>query len=193
MDFKNTQIILASQSPRRKELLSLIADSFEIIPADIDETLPQNTDVFSAAEILAAKKAQHIAKDNPDKLVIGCDTVVICEGKILGKPKTDTEAFEMLTLLSGKAHKVLSGVSLCKNGKTHSFTQSSDVYFYPLTEDEINAYIATGDPFDKAGGYGIQTQGFFMVEKIDGDYNNIVGLPVARLRREMISFLGGEK
>ena len=99
----------------------------------------------------------------------------------------------MLTLLSGKAHKVLSGVSLCKNGKTHSFTQSSDVYFYPLTEDEINAYIATGDPFDKAGGYGIQTQGFFMVEKIDGDYNNIVGLPVARLRREMISFLGGEK
>lgn len=193
MDFKNTQIILASQSPRRKELLSLIADNFEIIPADIDESLPENTDVFSAAEILATKKAEYIAKDNPDKLVIGCDTVVICEGKILGKPKNEADAFEMLSLLSGKAHKVLSGVCLCKNGKARSFTQSSDVYFYPLTEAEINEYIATRDPFDKAGSYGIQTQGFFMVEKIDGDYNNIVGLPIARLRREIISFLGGEE
>lgn len=193
MDFKNTQIILASQSPRRKELLSLIADNFEIIPADIDESLPENTDVFSAAEILATKKAKHIAKDNPDKLVIGCDTVVICGGKILGKPKNEADAFEMLSLLSGKAHKVLSGVCLCKNGKARSFTQSSDVYFYPLTEAEINEYIATRDPFDKAGSYGIQTQGFFMVEKIDGDYNNIVGLPIARLRREIISFLGGEE
>ena len=193
MDFKNTQIILASQSPRRKELLSLIADNFEIIPADIDESLPENTDVFSAAEILATKKAEYIAKDNPDKLVIGCDTVVICEGKILGKPKNEADAFEMLSLLSGKAHKVLSGVCLCKNGKARSFTQSSDVYFYLLTEAEINEYIATRDPFDKAGSYGIQTQGYFMVEKIDGDYNNIVGLPIARLRREIISFLGGEE
>lgn len=193
MKIKNTDIILASQSPRRRELLSLVTDSFSVIPADIDESLPDGTDAFRAAELLAVKKAQFIAKDNMDKLVIGCDTVVICDGRILGKPKNEDDAFSMLRLLSGKAHYVLSGVALCHGGKTHSFTQSSKVFFYELTDDEINGYIATRDPFDKAGAYGIQTQGFFMVEKIEGDYNNIVGLPVARLRREIISFMGGEE
>lgn len=186
---RNVPIILASASPRRKELLSLIADSFEIIPADIDETLPDGIPAINAPEYLATQKALHIAKDNPDKLVIGCDTVVIIKGKILGKPKDKSEAFEMLSELSGDTHVVASGVCLCYKGKSISFTDKTLVDFYRLSADEINEYIDTGDPFDKAGGYGIQSKGGFMVKSINGDYNNVVGLPMARLLRKANRFL----
>lgn len=188
------KIILASASPRRKELMALIADDFEIIPADIDEAVPEDIPAGETARYLACMKAEHVAAKNPGKAVIGCDTVVVLEGKVMGKPSDPYDADAMLHALSGKTHKVITGVCLDyyfeDGGKmTDSFSQETLVEFYELSDSEISGYVNSGEPMDKAGAYGIQGAGGIMVKKIYGDYNNVVGLPVAMLKRRLDSFL----
>lgn len=180
------RVILASKSPRRKELLSLICDSFEVMPADIDESVPQNVAAEEAAEYISTKKA--FAIDSED-VIIACDTVVIIDGKILGKPSDRQNGFEMLSELSGKTHSVISGVCIRYKGESVSFSQKSLVTFYELSDEEINDYLDSGEPFDKAGGYGIQGLGSLLVKEFSGDFFNIVGLPVARLRRSLSELL----
>lgn len=180
------RVILASKSPRRKELLSLICDSFEVMPADIDESVPQNVATEEAAEYISTQKA--FAIDSED-VIIACDTVVIVDGKILGKPSDRQNGFEMLSELSGKTHSVISGVCIRYKGESVSFSQKSLVTFYELTDEEINDYLDSGEPFDKAGGYGIQGLGSLLVKEFSGDFFNIVGLPVARLRRSLSELL----
>lgn len=183
------EIILASASPRRQELLKNIFNDFKIEPADVDETLSSDINAEAAAEYLACKKAKYIAEKHPEALVIGSDTTVVLNDIILGKPKDKNDARNMLNLLSGKTHKVITGVCVCKGGKTHSFSEFTEVTFYKLSEEEINNYLKTGEWSDKAGAYGIQGKAGLFVEKINGDYNNVVGLPVSRLNRKLKEIL----
>lgn len=169
-------LILASKSPRRKELLSLITENFVIKTANVDETLPRGITPDKAVEYLSKIKAEPFA--NGVDTVIGADTVVAVDGKILGKPANRQEAFDMLKTLSGKYHSVFTGVTVIKPEGTVTFSAETKVKFFDLTDPEINAYIATGECDDKAGAYGIQGKGALLVEKIDGDYFNVVGLPV---------------
>ncbi len=180
------EVVLASQSPRRKELLHFLFPDFLVRPADIDETVPSGVDPFLAAELIASKKADAILSSG---LVIACDTVVIINGEILGKPGDESDARRMLEKLSGATHDVVSGVALRYKGKKRSFSQRTSVTFCRMTDSDISAYLATGEPFDKAGAYGIQGYGSLFVEKIDGDFFNVVGLPIARLRREILSLI----
>lgn len=183
------KIILASASPRRQELLKYAVSDFEISPADVDETIPDEIPSSDAAEFLAVKKAAYIAKSHPNDLVIGCDTIVVIDDTILGKPSGADDAFRMLYMLSGRTHNVITGVCFFKNGISMSFSETTSVIFYPLTGDEILSYVNTGEPFDKAGAYGIQGAGSMLVKGIIGDFFNVVGLPVARLKRELDSFI----
>lgn len=178
-------LILASKSPRRKELLSLITTDFEIIPAAGEENADPALSPDMFVRKLAEQKALEIAASHPDDTVIGSDTVVAINGEILGKPKDKADAIRMLSLLSGTSHSVFTGVAVIKNGETHSFTEETKVRFFPLTEKEIEDYTASGEPFDKAGAYGIQDKGALLVEGIDGDYYNVMGLPTGRLYRLM--------
>ena len=178
-------IVLASNSPRRKELLRLICNSFIIEPADIDETVKENLPLDEIPEYLAAKKAEAIHQNHPDDIVIGCDTGVFINNLMIGKPGTDRAAFEILKMLSGKTHRVITGCAIYQGDKKLTFSQTTEVEFYPLTDEEINAYIDTGEPNDKAGAYGIQGKGALLVKRINGDYNNVVGLPVALLNRKL--------
>lgn len=174
-------LILASKSPRRKELLSLITENFVIKTANVDETLPRGITPDKAVEYLSKIKAEPFA--NGVDTVIGADTVVAVDGKILGKPANRQEAFDMLRTLSGKYHSVFTGVTVIKPEGTVTFSVETRVKFFDLTDDEINAYIATGECDDKAGAYGIQGKGALLVEKIDGDYFNVVGLPVSLVNK----------
>lgn len=183
------KIILASQSPRRRELLKLVTPEFEVIPSQLDESSVPVEPVDYYAERLARAKALEIVQKCPEDVVIGCDTVVLLAERILGKPKNREEALEMLHFLSGRTHKVITGVSLMRGQRAVSFSQVTEVEFFNLTDREIDAYIATGEPFDKAGGYGIQEYGSLLVEEIRGDFFNVVGLPVARLKKELDVFM----
>ena len=174
-------MILASKSPRRQELLRYITEDFTVKCADVDETLPENITPAEAVCYLSKIKAQPF--ENENDVVIGADTVVAIDGKILGKPHSITDAKAMLTLLSGKTHSVFTGVTVIKDRKYTTFFCETRVTFFELTESEIDAYIQTGEPLDKAGAYGIQGYGSLLVEKIDGDYFNVVGLPVSKLNR----------
>lgn len=176
-------MILASKSPRRKELLSLITSDFTIKSAQVDEALPNGISPSDAVLYLSKIKAKPFK--HCGETVIGADTVVAIDGKILGKPKNADDAFDMLRLLGGKTHSVFTGVTIIKNGVEKSFYEETRVTFYELDDEEINAYISTNEPFDKAGAYGIQGKGSLLVKKIDGDYFNVVGLPVAKLAREL--------
>ena len=174
-------IILASQSPRRRELLKYITNNFEVKTANVDETLEKGISPDKAVEYLSKIKAEPF-KNGVDT-IIGADTVVSIDGKILGKPKDKADAFAMIKELSGREHSVFTGVTvICKN-EEKTFSVETKVKFFDLSDDEINTYIATGEPFDKAGAYGIQGFGSLLVEKIDGDYFNVVGLPVSTLNR----------
>lgn len=188
--FNGERIILASASPRRKELLGLISENFEIMPADIDERVDPIIRQERVAEALAIRKAKAI--NVPDALILGCDTVVICDSRLFGKPKNRVDAYHMLKALSGKTHLVQSGICLKKNDKIKSFTVTTEVTFYHLSESDIEWYLSTGEPFDKAGAYGIQGKGAVLVKKIDGDFYNVVGLPVSLLRHEIENFLKEE-
>lgn len=179
----NMRVILASASPRRRELLKYIFKEFDIIPADVDESLDDSVKIEKAAEYLAEKKAKFISGKYPDALVIGSDTTVVTGGKILGKPEDKTDAENMLKELSGKTHKVITGVSVFIGEKSVSFSEVTEVKFFNLSESEIEEYLKTDEWKDKAGAYGIQDSAGLFVEKINGDYNNVVGLPVARLNR----------
>lgn len=179
-------IILASQSPRRQELLKLITSDFEINVSNVDETLPDKITPKEAVMYLSKIKAEPFA--DGDDIVIGADTVVALDGKILGKPKSEENAKEMLRFLSGRTHSVFTGVTLANDKKTKTFAVETKVKFFELTNEEIDAYIKTKEPFDKAGAYGIQGYGSLLVEKIDGDYFNVVGLPVSTLARELKAF-----
>ena len=183
------KVILASKSPRREQLLKAIFDEFEIIPSACEEVVPSDILSEKVAEHLAKIKAKDVAKEHKNALVIGADTVVIANGEILGKPKSEAQAVKMLEKLSGKIHTVVTGCCLCFGDKTCSFSQSTKVEFYSLSKSEIENYVKTGEPMDKAGAYGIQGKGALLVKKIDGDYFNVVGLPIARLKREIDEFL----
>ncbi|MCL2023803.1 MAG: Maf family protein [Oscillospiraceae bacterium] len=180
-----TGILLASASPRRQEILRLAGINFQVVPANIDERVNPALSPSSQALFLARKKALVISDRYPGKAVLAADTIVALGEKSLGKPGNDEEAFAMLTSLSGKTHSVFTGVALFGGDEEINFVQKTSVSFYELTDEEIGAYIATGEPFDKAGAYGIQGRGGLLVEKIDGDYWNVVGLPIARLLREV--------
>lgn len=184
-----SQVILASKSPRRRELFKQICTSFEVMDSGVDELAIQKEPLLYYAERLARAKAIETAKKHPDCLVIGCDTVVVFENDVLGKPKDKEDLRKMLNLLSGKTHKVITGVCFSLKGKTSSFSQTTYVTFYDLTKREIEDYIATEEPWDKAGGYAIQGFGALFVKEIKGDYYNVVGLPLARCKRELDIFL----
>lgn len=183
------KIILASASPRRKELLETAGVEFEICVSDADESIPEGTKPSDAAKMTATKKALAVAQSHKDGIVIGADTIVVANSRILGKPKDKADAEAMLTMLSGIEHEVITGVCIVNGGEINAFEQISKVKFYDLTADEIKAYVATNEPMDKAGSYGIQGKGCTLVEKIDGDYFNIVGLPVAKVVREIRKIL----
>ena len=197
-----SQIILASASPRRKALLEQIGMEFEICPAKGEEVITESRPDAVVSE-LSRQKAEEVAagvltynEQHPDLatpqdiLVIGADTVVAYGDEILGKPKDEADAKRMLTLLQGNTHSVYTGITLVfidKSGRTgeYCFFEKTDVTMYPMDEDEINRYIATGEPMDKAGSYGIQGLCAIYIKQIEGDYNNVVGLPVARLYQEL--------
>lgn len=183
--FEGKRIILASQSPRRRELLRYIFDEFEIIPSNADETPPKDVEAACVPEILAVRKALDVYKSHPDALVIGCDTVVILDGKIYGKPHDLAEAVSMLKTFSDRTQDVVSGVCLCCGGKTLSFSQLTKVTFYPLSEEEILRYFEKYPPYDRAGAYGIQDGGGLFVKSLSGEHYNVMGFPIARLNIEL--------
>ena len=180
-------IILASASPRRNELMRMAGLDFCCIPSDAEEVLPAGIAPAEASEYLSGLKAADIAASHPGDIVIGADTTVVIGGEVLGKPADEREAAAMLAKLSGQTHTVYTGVTILAPGHRESFTSAAQVMFYPLTEEEIRDYVATGEPMDKAGAYGIQGRGAVLVRKIDGDFFTVMGLPVAetvrRLRR----------
>lgn len=179
------KIVLASASPRRKELIKCISDNVLCVPSGEDETLPDGIGASEIPEFLAKLKALSVAKDYPDAKVIGCDTVVILEDEILTKPESREDAYKKLRALSGKEHRVITGCCIVEGESIKTFSEETFVEFYTLSDEEIYSYIDTGEPMDKAGGYGIQGKGSLFVKGIKGDYFNVVGLPVARLYREL--------
>ncbi len=177
------QVVLASASPRRLALLAQIGIDAEVCPADFDEVSGVAVEAEEVVFANALGKCRSVVAVKGDALpVIAADTVVVAEGKILGKPADAAEAEAMLAQLSGKTHKVLTGLAVSHAGKEIAEVCSTDVVFRTLTKEEIKKYVATGEPLDKAGAYGIQGKGAVLVEKIDGCYNNVVGLPLTRLQ-----------
>lgn len=174
-----TKIILASASPRRQELLSMIGVDFEVIASNCDE-FTDETEPHKIVQAIAQQKASSVAKSHPGRIVLGADTVVAIDGKILGKPHNAENAKKMLRLLSGKCHSVYTGICLVKANGEHVLTSvRTDVYFKKLTDSEIEAYVRTEESFDKAGGYAAQGLGAVFVDKIYGDFFNVIGLPIS--------------
>ena len=177
------KILLASGSPRRRELFTEAGLNFEVVSVDVDET-PNEKEPEKVAQELSRRKA--VAADREpvsgrNKVIVAADTVVIHNGKVLGKPKDEADAVRMLTELSGAVHDVITGVTILTPGREEvTFSQRTRVRFRPLSEEEIRDYVATGEPMDKAGAYGIQGLGGRLVEGIDGDFNNVVGFPIDR-------------
>ena len=176
------QLILASQSPRRQQLLQLLRVNFTVKPADIDEamdpTLPPQQEVARVSRL----KAEATLRD-PGDVVIAADTIVVLGNRVLGKPTDKADAITMLQALSGRDHQVMTGITVLRDGDAITHTEITDVHFRPLTEDEILSYVETGEPMDKAGAYGIQGYAAPFVEGIRGDYYNVMGLPVCRLQQ----------
>ena len=196
-------MILASQSPRRRELLGDAGFELEVVPADIDETRQDGESPVDLVGRLAAEKAESVRaaleQAPADGLLVAADTIVWMGDEALGKPENPEDAARMLRELSGRTHHVSTGVCVLRlagDGSAAaqaSFVETTDVTFWELTDAEIAAYVSTGEPLDKAGAYGIQGAGRLLVEKIAGDYSNVVGLPVARLVREVTRLMGDEK
>ncbi len=174
------QLILASASPRRKELLGLLHVPFVIRVADIDETMDPGKSPFEEVARVSAAKARTVKREETDT-VIAADTIVVCQGRVLGKPRDKEEAIAMLTLLSGRDHQVMTGCTVLRGNACETFTEVTDLHFRPLTRKEIEAYVASGEPMDKAGAYGIQGGAALFCPRMEGDYYNVMGLPVCRL------------
>jgi septum formation protein len=190
----NTNLILASQSPRRRELLGFFRIPFEVKVADIDETMDPHVSPFSEVARISHKKALAIPRGAED-VVIAADTIVVCQGKVLGKPRTKAEAVQMLTMLSGRDHQVMTGLTVLRGNEERVCTEVTDLHFRELSQKEIEAYVATGEPMDKAGAYGIQGGAALFCSRMVGDYYNVMGLPVCRLweiLRELAPELMGE-
>ena len=175
-------LILASASPRRQELLKLFGLPFVVRVADIDETMDGTASAYDEVARVSREKALAVSRGEED-VVIAADTIVVCQGKVLGKPHSQEEAVEMLSLLSGRDHQVMTGMTVLRGAKVLSCTEVTDIHFRELSEKEINAYVATGEPMDKAGAYGIQGGAALFAEKMVGDYYNVMGLPVCKLRQ----------
>ena len=180
-------IILASNSPRRKQLLKMAGIRFTVLPSDVPEMVPEFVTDEKRAQFLAELKASYTSVFHPKDVIIGADTTVICEGRLMGKPATREEAKEMLRFLSGKVHTVYTGVCLIWSDEEDAecFSSVTKVEFYPLTEKQIEEYVASGEPMDKAGAYGIQGLGSTLVKRIEGDYYTVVGLPIAEVVRRL--------
>ncbi|NLB51975.1 MAG: septum formation inhibitor Maf [Syntrophomonadaceae bacterium] len=189
-----TRIILASESPRRRQLLETMGIDFSCLKPQITEELITGESALQTAERLALQKALSISDAGEDCLIIAADTIVTCAGKILGKPGSAEEACKMLSLLSGRSHQVITAVCVKKGLDTEVQSEITKVFFRTLNRKEILGYIATGEPFDKAGGYGIQGIGSVLVDRIEGCYFNVVGLPLSRLykmlQKQNIEVLG---
>lgn len=183
-----SDFILASASPRRKEILSNAGFSFDIIVSDADENISEDLSYEKVVEELAKRKALSVWESHKDSVVFGCDTVVAIDGRILGKPKDDEDAFNMLRSLSGKVHTVSTGVCICSKDRTEVFSNTTEVEFYKLSDETIESYIASGEGRDKAGSYGIQGYGCVLVKEIKGDYFSVMGLPVSESSRVLASF-----
>ena len=183
-------IILASQSPRRRELLAQMGvPQFEVVPALGEEIASPGLSPAQLVEVLSRQKAEEVAvQAGPDDVVIAADTVVAVDGAVLGKPRDPADAARMLSLLSGRAHTVYTGVTVRRGTFSRTAHEATQVRFRPLTQSEISAYIATGEPMDKAGAYGVQGLGALLVERLDGDFFNVMGLPVLRLSRMLERF-----
>ena len=194
------KIVLASKSPRRHELLEMVNVDHVVITADCDENITE-PDPAAFVTVLSERKAEAVAEliqngEVPEQtfsdgaVVVGADTIVYYDGTVLGKPKDAEDAVRMLKSLSGNRHTVYTGVTLIDtvSGKRLSFCEQTDVYFYPVTEEEIRAYVNTGDPLDKAGSYGVQGRGAFLVRRIEGDYYTVVGFPLAHFLRKIKDF-----
>ncbi len=182
-------LILASASPRRKELLELVQIPFEIHVSEVEEKIEETASPAEVVMSLAAQKAADVAQHYPHAVVLGADTIVTYGARMLGKPNSKEEAAETLRVLSGNTHEVYTGVALVSGDETFTFYERTEVTFWKLSEEEIQAYVETGEPLDKAGSYGIQGKGAALVKKINGDYYSVVGLPVARIVRELRSFI----
>lgn len=181
-------IILASKSPRRKELLNMLGFDAIVVPAEKEETSAETNPRLLCLD-LARAKAEEVAKKHPEDIVIGADTIVSIDDKILGKPKNRDEALSMLTLLSGKEHRVYTGVSILYKGMESVFAEMTEVKMFENPRDTLISYIETGEPMDKAGAYGIQGKGALLVEGIKGDFYNVVGLPVAKVAQTIFAIL----
>jgi septum formation protein len=177
------RVILASQSPRRTELLRVIGLRHVVQPADIDESHFPNEEPIAHAERLAREKAARLSGGNPEDVVIGADTIVVLDGAILGKPMNEDDARTTLRQLSGRTHRVHTAIAVARGSEVRSAVESVEVTFLPLSPADIDGYLATGEPMDKAGAYGIQGHGAVLVERIAGDYFAVMGLPLSRLVR----------
>jgi len=177
------KIILASASPRRRELLKHLGLTFEVIPSKIEEDVKDGEEPCEHVLRLARLKAQEIARDQDSAVIIGADTIVVLGGEILGKPKDEEEAFAMLSQMSGRVHRVFTGFCVldASDGSEYSEAVESKVRFKHLTPEEIRGYIKTGEPMDKAGAYAVQGRGSYMIKEIQGSYTNVVGLPLCEL------------
>ena len=173
-------LILASQSPRRRELLGLTGLDFTVRVADIDETMDSGKAPFDEVSRVSRLKALAVERNEGD-VVIAADTIVVCEGQVLGKPRDEADAFRILNLLSGRYHEVMTGMTVLRDDQIITHTEVTKIHFRDLLPGEIRAYIATGEPMDKAGAYGIQGGAALFADQMEGDYYNVMGLPVCRL------------
>ena len=182
------QLILASASPRRKELMGLFHIPFVIRAADIDETMDPGKAPYDEVARVSRCKALAVKRE-PDDVVVAADTIVVCQGRVLGKPHSPEEAAAMLRLLSGREHQVMTGCTVLRGDRAETFTEVTDLTFRELTDGEIRAYVASGEPMDKAGAYGIQGGAALFCPGIRGDYYNVMGLPVCRLGQALKKIL----
>jgi septum formation protein len=178
-------IILASASPRRKEILELADLKFDVMPSDAQEITTKTAPNEVVMELASIKAKDIYKKSEKQSMIVGADTVVAYQGQILGKPTDEADAKRMLTMLSGQTHEVYTGVCVIEDGKTKTFYEETKVTFYEISDEQIDYYIKTGEPMDKAGSYGIQGKAAVFIKGIEGDYYNVVGFPIARFLQEI--------
>lgn len=178
-------IILASASPRRKEILELADLKFDIMPSNAQEITTKTAPNEVVMELASIKAKDIYEKSEKQSMIVGADTVVAYQGQILGKPTDEADAKRMLTMLSGQTHEVYTGVYVIEDGKTKTFYEETKVTFYEISDEQIDHYIKTGEPMDKAGSYGIQGKAAVFIKGIEGDYYNVVGFPIARFLQEI--------